>query len=147
MFRSFRTAIETEQGVRADLPTDLPVDGEKVADEFDDEPGRDLGSEATDPDVVACDMTLDEVTERLGRPPIVPLRSSATEVRFETLAPGPDLGITAGTVERAGGMIPSVLERQVRGWGGPMGGAQGGGGKDSGVRGLRRNPGYHSPNA
>ena len=36
MFRSFRTAIETEQGVRADLPADLPLDGEEVAEEVGD---------------------------------------------------------------------------------------------------------------
>ena len=29
MFRSFRTAIETEQGVRADLPADRPAEGEE----------------------------------------------------------------------------------------------------------------------
>ena len=102
---------------------------------------------ATDPDVVACDMTLDEVTERSGRPPIVPLRSSATEVRFETLAPGPDLGITAGTVERAGGMIPSVLERQLRDRVGQMVAAQVVEDKDAGIRAVRRSPGYHAYNA
>ena len=119
MFRSFRTAIETEQGVRADLP----LNGEEVAEEVGDGADSKLGGEAdgpeamgaaTDAGVVACDMIPDEVTEWSGRPPIVPLRSSATEVRFETLAPGPDLGITAGTVGRAGGAIPSVLERQLR---------------------------------
>ncbi len=147
MFRSFRTAIETEQGVRADLPADPPVEGEEVADEVRDEPDGDLGGAATDPDVVACDMILDEVTERSGRPPIVPLRSSATEVRFETLAPGPDLGITAGTVGRAGGTTPSVLERQLRDRVGQMVAAQVVEDKDAGIRAVRRGPGYHAYNA
>src|SRR3954451_3692772 len=56
MFRSFRTAIETEQGVRADLPADLPLGAEEVTNEVGDEPDGGLGGEATGPDAVACDM-------------------------------------------------------------------------------------------
>jgi hypothetical protein len=147
MFRSFRTSIETEQGMRADLPADLPMEGGEVASRAGEEPDGDLVGEATGSDVAACDMTLDEVTERLGRPPIVPLRSGATEVRFETLAPGPDLGITAGTIGRAGGTVPSVLERQLRDRVGQMVAAQVVEDKDAGIRTLRRGPGYHAYNA
>jgi hypothetical protein len=147
MFRSFRTSIETEQGMRADLPADLPMEGGEVASRAGEEPDGDLVGEATGSDVAACDMTLDEVTERLGRPPIVPLRSGATEVRFETLAPGPDLGIPAGTIGRAGSTIPSVLERQLRDRVGQMVAAQVVEDKDAGIRALRTGPGYHAYNA
>src|SRR5918994_6944891 len=76
MFRSFRTAIETEQGVRADLPADLPLNGEEVVEEVGDGADSKLGGEAdgpeamgaaTDAGVVACDMLPDEVTKQLGR--------------------------------------------------------------------------------
>ena len=111
MFRSFRTAIETEQGVRADLPADLPLNGEEVAEEVGDGADSKLGGEAdgpeamgaaTDAGVVACDMIPDEEREEGGgRPPIVPLAPSATEVGFGRLAPAPALGITGGPVGRA----------------------------------------------
>jgi hypothetical protein len=98
-------------------------------------------------DVTACDMIADEVTERMGRLPIVPLRSSATEVRFETLAPGPDLGIGAGTAGRSSGMTPSALERQLRDRIGQMVAAQVVEDKDAGIRAVRCGPGYHAYNA
>src|SRR4051812_47551817 len=50
MFRSFRTAIETEQGVRADLPTDLPLGAEETAEEIADGLDDDLGGEMGEPE-------------------------------------------------------------------------------------------------
>ena len=91
-------------------------------------------------------MTLDEVTERLGRPPIVPLRSSATEVRFETLAPGPTW---ASPRERSDGgrEDPLCAGTAVARPGRPDGGRPVVEDKDAGIRAGRRGPGYHAYNA
>lgn len=145
MFRSFRTAIETEQGVRADLPADMPGEGGEAVpgDELEDVVAGTGEDAPGDSALASCDAPPEEVTERPGRV-IVPLRSCATEVRFDTLAPGPDLGPVVG---RGGGPTPSMLERHLRDRIGQMVAAQVVEDEDAGVGAARRGLGYHAYNA
>ncbi|MBP2316049.1 DEAD/DEAH box helicase [Azospirillum soli] len=149
MFRAFRAAIETEQGGRADLPAEPAEVGEGgIAGGEGDPAVVATGMEdAADAAAAACDALPDAVTERVGRTPIVPLRSSATAVRFETLAPGPDLGVADGAAGRAGGATPSTLERQRRDRIGQMVAGQVVEDEDAGIGAARRGLGYHAYNA
>ena len=72
-FRVFRRAIETEQGTRAHL-----AKGRRQAE-----------------------LALPRESESQG-PGITPLRSNATTLRFDTLAPGPDFATRPGAVPRSG---------------------------------------------
>lgn len=79
-FRVFRRAIETEQGTRAHLPK-----GRRQA-----ELALPRESEGQDPG-------------------ITPLRSNATALRFDTLAPGPDFAMRPAAVPRSGDAPSSGL--------------------------------------
>ena len=120
MFRAFRHDIETEQGTKARIVRRRAQHS----------------------------LPLEEVEH--NRPPaITPLHSNATALRFDTVAPGPDFGITAAA--NAGPSTlplfdpPSVAEHRLRQRIGQMVAAQVIEDEDAHL--IRRNSGYHAYNA
>ena len=122
LFRIFRRAIETEQGTRAQVAKRR----------------RQLELPLGDPDA-----------DEAARAGITPLRSNATALRFDRLAPGPDFGGGhAGPLEAVRRSLrepPSAVEQELRRRIGQMIAAQVIEDEDAHL--VRRPSGYHAYNA